>query len=458
MRVVICGAGQVGFGIAERLASEQNDVTVIDLAADLIKSITDKLDVRGIVGHGAHPDVLRRAGAEECDMIIAVTLFDEVNMVACQVAHSLFAIPTKIARIRAQTYLEPVWRDLFSREHLPIDVVISPEIEVGEVVLRALAYPGAFEVTYFANRKIAFIGVHCGEDCPIIDTPLRQLSELFPDLRATIVAIERGGKLLVPSGSDQLLSGDDVYFVAERGHVERTLSAFGHDEKQARRIIIAGGGNIGSYVARQLEIHQKKARIKIIENNREQAMKAADSLDNTVVLNGDALDKELLLEAGVASSDTLIALTNDDKVNILAAVMAKKAGCSRSVSLLSNRSFDSILTSLGIDAFIDPRATTVSKILRHVRRGRIRGVYSVRNGAGEVIEAEALDTSPMVGKPLRDAELPKGIRIGVILRKDDIIIPQGNTVIQSHDRVIILAEREQVHQVEQMFRVSLEFF
>lgn len=250
MKVIICGAGQVGFGIAEQLSLEQNDVVVIDNSQRLVQTVADQLDVQGIIGHGSHPDILRQAGAEDADMIIAVTLIDEVNMVACQVAHSLFDIPTKVARVRAQSYLKPEWQDMFSRENMPIDVIISPEIAVGDMVMRRLGTPGAFETINFADDLVTVAGILCGEDCPVVDTPLTQLTELFPDLKAVVVAIVRGGKLFVPKGSDQMLVGDEVYLVAERNQIDRTLGIFGHEEKQAHRIVLAGGGAISDFMWR----------------------------------------------------------------------------------------------------------------------------------------------------------------------------------------------------------------
>lgn len=458
MKVIICGAGQVGFGIAERLSAETNDVSVIDQSAQLIQTISDTLDVRGFVGHGSHPDILHQAGAEDADMIIAVTLYDEVNMVACQVAHSLFNIPTKVARIRSQSYLQEHWRDLFSRTNMPIDVIISPEVEVGEMVLRRLALPGAFDVMSFAEGQIVVVGVHCGEDCPVVDTPLVQLTELFPDLNAVVVGIVRDNHIFVPRSSDQLLVGDDVFFVAEREQVERTLSIFGHDEKQASRVIIAGGGNIGLFVAKQLEARGSRARAKIVESSRNRAISIADDLSRTVVLHGSALDEEILREADVEQADTIVALTNDDQVNILSSVMAKRLGCQRALALINNSGYSSFLRSLGIDAHVNPRTITVSKVLQHVRRGRIRAVHSVRDGMAEVLEADALDTSPLVGKPLRELDLGGGLRIGAIYRNGKVIIPRGATQIQANDRIVIFALAERVRQVEQMFRVSFEYF
>ena len=458
MKVIICGAGQVGFGIAERLSAEANDVSVIDSSPQLIQTISDMLDVRGFVGHGSHPDVLDQVGGGDADMIIAVTLHDEVNMVACQVAHSLFKIPTKVARVRAQSYLREHWRDLFSRENMPIDVIISPEIEVGEMVLRRLALPGAFDVMSFAEGQIAIVGVTCEEECPVVDTPLAQLTELFPDLRSVVVGIVRDNRIFVPRSGDQMLVGDEVYFVAARDEVERTLSIFGHEEKQASRVIIAGGGNIGLFVARELEARGSRARAKIIEASRSRAIAIADDLSRTVVLHGSALDEEILREADVEQADTMVALTNDDQVNILSSVMAKRLGCQRALALINNAGYTSILRSLGIDAHVNPRAVTVSKILQHVRRGRIRGVHTVREGQAEVLEAEALDTSPLIGQPLREVALLDGMRIGAIYRQGKVIIPRGDTQINAHDRIVIFALADKVPQVEQMFRVSFEYF
>lgn len=458
MKVVICGAGQVGYGIAERLSSEQNDVSVIDSSPRLIQAVRDHLDVRGIVGHGAHPDILAQAGVDEADMIIAVTLYDEVNMVACQVAHSLFNVPTKVARVRAQSYLKSYYSDLFSRDHMPIDVIISPEIEVGEMVLRRLALPGAFDTVEFANGEVTTLGIICEEDCPVIDTPLKQLSELFPDLSAVVVGINRDGMLFVPRSGDSMLQGDQVYVVTQTKRVKRTLSIFGHEEQEAARIILAGGGNIGLYVAKNLEARHSKSKVKIIERSRERAIAIADELKRTVVLHGDALDQEILREAEVQDVDTMVTLTNNDEVNVLASVMAKRMGCRRTLSLLNNTSYPTFTQSLGIDAHINPRVVTLSKILQHVRRGRIRGVYPVQDGKAEVIEAEALETSPLVGKALRDLDLPEGIRIGAVIQDGKYIRPDGDTKIRAHDRVVIFALAEYVRKVEQMFRVSLDFF
>ncbi|QIB35724.1 Trk system potassium transporter TrkA [Ancylobacter pratisalsi] len=458
MKVVICGAGQVGFGIAERLAAEQNDVSIIDTSPRLIQAITDSLDVRGFVGHGSHPDVLARAGIEAADMLIAVTLHDEVNMVACQVGHALFDVPTKIARVRAQSYLQGHWRDLFSRDHLPIDVVISPEVEVGETVLRRLSLPGAIDTVSFADGEVVVAGVLCEEDCPVLDTPLRQLTDLFPDLQAVVVAVSRKGRMFVPHSADQLTAGDVAYFVAQSDQVTRTLSIFGHDEPPAQRIVICGGGNIGYYVARELEARNPRARVKIIESDLNRSEEIAQGLSKTVVLRGSALDRTILEEATVDAADTVIAVTNDDRVNILSCLLSRELGAKRMLSLLNDPAYPAFARGLGIDAYVNPRQITVSKILQHVRKGRIRGVHSLVNGQGEVIEAEALETSPLVGKPLRQLDLFDGMRIGAVIRGQRVLLPRGDMVIQARDRVVIFALAGKVKRVEQLFRVSLEFF
>ena len=448
----------MGYGIAERLSSENNDVSVIDSSPELVQIIQDRLEVRGYVGHGSHPDVLARAGADQADMIIAVTLYDEVNMVACQVAHSLFNVPTKIARIRAQSYRQSHWQNLFTREHMPIDVIISPEIEVGDMILRRVALPGARDVVSFVDERVAMLAIECDADSPLVDTPLNQLSELFPDLKAVVSGIWRNGKMITPKSKDQIINGDLVYVIVEREQIRRTLSIFGKERPEASRIVIAGGGNIGVYLSKRIEEQLPGARVKVIENSRETAIKMADELQHSVVLHGNALDEQLLKEAGAADADLMVAITNDDQVNILSSVLAKKMGCRSNLALLNNAGYHGFTRSLGIDDFINPRSVTISRVLQHVRRGRIRGVYSVQNGAAEVLEAEALDTSPLVGKPLRELELPNGIRIGAIFSEGEVVRPTGSSIIKPKDKIVILALSERVHQVEQMFRVSLEFF
>jgi len=458
MRVIICGAGQVGYGIAERLAAEQVDVTVIDRNPQLIDAIRDTLDVRGLVGHGSHPDVLAAAGAAEADMIIAVTFHDEINMIACQVAHSYFNVPTKVARIRSQSYLDPRCQNLFSRNNLPVDVVISPEVEVGEMVLRRIARPGAMDVLVVADGHITVLAIECLDDCPLVNTPFRQLTSLFPDLQTTIVGIKRGPELFIPDASGALQPGDIAYVTAATGQVHRTLALFGHEEQEAKRIVIAGGGHIGLYVARAIEKRRHRVKVKIIEADRSRALFIADQLEHTPVLNGSALDQSVLQDAVAGNADLMVALTNHEQVNVLSAMMAKRLGCKANMVLINNSLYEELTRSNGVDAHINPRNVAVSKILQQIRRGRIRAVHSVTHGQAEVIEAQALETSPLVGKPVSQLDLPEKLRLGAIYRDGEIIRPTGATRIQPGDWVVIFAMAEAVHDVEQMFRVSLEFF
>lgn len=458
MKVIVCGAGQVGYNIAKSLSEEDVDVTVLDRSESLIKKLSDSLDVKGVVGFASYPESLERAGAADAEMLIAVTQSDEVNMTACQVAHSLFDVPKKIARIRSQAYLEPQYYDIFSRDKIPIDVIISPEHEVARAILHRMSVPGAFDVVPFAGDKVRVVGIRIDEHCPIVDTPLRQLTELFPDLNVVVVGIVRDEKLIVPRGGDQILVGDDVYVVVDRDHVERTLVIFGHEEKEARKVVIVGGGNVGLFLARMLEESYANVRIKIIERDSNRAEAVADEVRRSIVMIGDANDNELLREANVADAETVVTVTNDDKVNILASLLAKKEGAQKAVTLINNPDYAALIASLGIDVSIDPRETTVSTILRHVRRGRIRGLHTLGSGQAEVIEMQALATSSIVGTPLRDLNLPKGVVIGAIIRQGQNVLPRGDTVVEPEDHVVIFARGEMIRKVERLFAVGLEFF
>lgn len=457
MKVIICGAGQVGFSIARYLSQENNDVTVIDQSAELIGKINDSLDVQAFVGYASHPDVLERAGAAEADMLIAVTFADEVNMVACQVAHSLFNVPTKIARVRHQSYLNPVWADLFSHDNMPIDVIISPELEVAEAIRRRLVVPGTIDMIPLAEGKVQAIGVRCDESCPVINTPLRQLTELFPDLGMTVVCINRGGVPFIPKSNEHMLPGDEVYFICDATHVPRALSAFGHEEERAHRVIVIGGGNIGLNLAREIE-QQEGIAARLIEMSRDRARFVAESLPATNVILGDALDSEILDEAGVATADTVIAVTNDDETNILSSLLAKRYGVERAITLINSTAYTPLMTTLGIDVAVSPRAITVSTILQHIRRGRIRSVHSLVDGFAEIIEAEALETSPLVGNTLQEVKFPPNVIVGAIVRDGAVITPRVDTVVRTDDIVILLAAAKSVKGAEKLFSVQLEFF
>ena len=374
MKVIICGAGQVGWQIARHLSGERNDVTVVDNNPDLVRRATDTLDVQGIAGFASYPDILDKAGASDADMIIAATHSDEVNMVTCQVAHSVFAIPRKIARLRAKSYLDAIYSDLYRRDHMPIDVVISPEKEVADAALQRLATPATFDTESFFDGKGQLLGIAIDDDCPVINTPLRQLTDLFSTLGAIVVGIRREGTLFAPAAGDQIFPGDACYVFTDTVDLARTLEIFGKTHKVQERVVIIGGGNVGLAVAQALEKRIQRIRCKVIEKNRACAERAADALEKTIVLNGDGLDAQLLEEAGIRQADAVLAVTDDDKTNLLAAVRAKSLGCPMAICLANDPTLTPLMEPLDIDAYINPRATTVSSILRHIRHGRVRGV------------------------------------------------------------------------------------
>ena len=460
MKVIICGAGQVGWQIARHLSSERNDVTVVDQDPDLVARATDSLDVVGLTGFASYPDVLERAGAEDADMLIAATSSDEVNMVTCQVAHSIFTVPRKIARLRAQSYLRAIRADLYRRDHLPIDVIISPEREVAEAALRRLRAPEAFDVESFMDGTTKLIGIHLDEDCPVLDTPLRQLSELFSTLRAVVVGVRRSrGRLFAPEPGDQLYAGDEIYVMAYEADVDRTMEIFGKRVRRQERIVIVGGGNVGLAVAKALEDAPERIRAKMIERNRRCAERAAEALERTIVLSGDGLDMELLREANIDRADSVLCVTDDDKTNMLAAVRAKATGCRKTIALINDPTLVPLMGPLRIDAYINPRQTTVSSILRHVRHGRVRNVYSVGDAEGEVIEATVMSTSPMAGRALSDVEFPEGALVGAIRKRDGRYVrPSGSAKIEEGDSIVIFALSADVPEVERLLQVQVDFF
>lgn len=458
MKVIICGAGQVGWQIAKHLAREQNEVTIVDNNEDLVRRATDQLDVRGVTGFASFPNVLEKAGAQDADMIIAATHSDEVNMVTCQIAHSVFSIQRKIARLRAQSYLDALHADLYRRDHLPIDVVISPEKEVAEAALQRLAAPVTFDIESFLDDKAQLLGIVLDDDCPVLNTALRQLTDLFSTLRAIVVGVRRNGTLLTPSPNDQLFAKDEVYVFTHRDDTERTLEIFGKKRSKQDRIVIVGGGNVGLAVARALEKSAKRVRVKIIELNRRVAETAAESLERTIVLNGDGLNAELLAEANISKADAILTVTDDDKTNLLTAVRAKSLGCRMAISLVNDPALIPLLGPLDIDAYINPRATTVSSILRHVRHGRMRGVYSIGDAEAEVLEAQVLKTAKIAGRFVRDIDFPDGVLMGPVQKGQKVIIPTGDTRIDEGDIVTFFALSSQVPAVERLLQVSIDYF
>ena len=458
MKMIICGAGQVGWQIARHLAGENNDVTIVDKDEALVRRATEALDVQGVVGFASYPDVLEKAGARDADMIIAATYSDEVNMVICQVAHSIFGVNRKIARLRATSYLDAIYTDLFRRDHMPIDVIISPEREVAEAALQRLAAPAAFETESFMDGRAQLLGIHLEDDCPVLNTPLRQLTELFASLRAIVVGVRRAGRLFAPEADDQLYAGDNIYVFTHSADMARALDVFGKASLKQERLVIIGGGNVGLAVAQALEERGDRVRVKIIEKDRARAEIAADSLSRTIVLNGDGMDIDLLAEAAIDRADAVLAVTDDDKTNLLAAVRAKQAGCKMAIALVNDPTLAPLMGALDIDAYINPRATTVSSILRHIRHGRVRAVYSLGDSEAEVIEAQVLSTSPLAGRMVREIEFPAGVLVGGVLKGDQMMKPSGDLRLDVGDVIALFAMAKDVPEVERLLQVSIDFF
>jgi trk system potassium uptake protein TrkA len=374
------------------------------------------------------------------------------------VAHSVFAVPRKIARLRAQSYLTAIYSDLYRRDHMPIDVVISPEREVAEAALRRLAAPTAFDTEMFLEGQVQLLGIQLDEDCPVLNTPLRQLTDLFSTLRAIVVGVRRGGNLFAPEPGDQLYDGDQIYVSTHVDDTARTLEIFGKPFTRQERIVILGGGNVGLAVARALESRAERVRSKVIEKSRAAAERAADALERTVVLHGDGLDMELLTEAGIDRADAILAVTDDDKTNLLASVRAKSAGCKMAIALVNDPTLLPLMEPLDIDAYINPRATTVSSILRHIRHGRVRGVYSIGDGEAEVIEAQVLSTSPIAGQAIRDIDFPEGVLVAAVQKGGKVVRPTGGTRIDEGDVIVVFSLAADVPEVERLFQVSIDFF
>ena len=454
MNIIICGAGKVGFSISKQLSSQGHSVTVIDQSPEDIKKINDTQDVKGIVGRASLPTVLENAGAENTDMIIAVTRNDETNMVVCQLASSLFNISKKIARIRTKDFLEGKWNKLYNKSNIPIDVIISPEKEVAKSLFRRLEAPGALDNVPFADNKVKMLEIAIEKSCPIIKTTLKKLTEKFPNFKANIVGLQRKEKFQFLKKDDKLLEGDNVYVVVSSEQLTEILKAFGHEEKTSKKILIIGGGNIGLHLAKMLEENFEGARIKIIEKDKARAEEIATELTSSIVINGDALDEEILKEANLEESETVLALTNDDENNIMACVLAEKTGqTKRTIAIVNKSNYSLLQSSLNIDDLVDPRLTTVSRIMEHVHKGTIGSVYSLLDGEYEFIEAKVLEQSELLNKKIKDSNLPENVRVGAVVRGKQVLIPRSDFIFEKDDLVILLANREQLKEIENIFSI-----
>ncbi|MBH0058656.1 Trk system potassium transporter TrkA [Pseudoalteromonas sp. SWXJZ94C] len=457
MKIIILGAGQVGATLAENLVGEQNEITVVDIDGNRLRELQDKYDLQGVMGHSAHPDVLRRAGAEDADMIIAVTSSDEVNMVACQVAYSIFNTPTKIARIRSEQYLK--YREkLFQNDDLPIDHYIAPEALVTKYIRRLIDYPGALQVLQFADGMLSLVAVKAYYGGLLVGYALSALKEHIPNVETRVAAIYRQGKAIKPLGTTVIEADDEVFFIAATKHIRAVMNELQKLERSYKKIMIAGGGNIGAGLARSLE---KNHTVKLIERSKERAEQLSEMLDNTVVFCGDASDQELLSEEHIEQVDVFIAVTNDDEANIMSAMLAKRMGAQKTMVLIQRGAYVDLVQGGEIDIAISPQQATISALLTHVRRGDIVNVYSLRKGAAEAIEAVAHgdeNTSKVVGRAIADIKLPAGTTIGAIVRNDDVLIAHDDTIIMSGDHVIMfLIDKKHINVVEKLFQVSAIF-
>lgn len=451
MNIIVLGGGQVGLSIAKYLSTENNFVTIVDRSEELLKTISDTTDIRCVQGYASYPEVLEEAGASSADVLIAVTGVDEVNIVACEIAASVFQVPMKIARLRNQAYHNGKWSNLFLKNHASVDVIISPEIEVANVIYRALQVPGAFYVVPIANENLKLIGIRATENANILNTPLRLLPGLHPHLNLVISFIKRGDDVFIPSEDDLIQFGDELYFIVPSSHVYQALEAFGFSLDEKRHSIIMGGGNIGLYIAQSLE-DESYIDTKIIEKDKQRALEVAKNLHNIDVLCGDVLDPELLEEASVSSVETTVAVTHDDKVNILASLLAKKHGAQRTIALLNNMTYSSLVMSLGIDSIISPKSITVSSILQHIRKGKIHTIQSLGDGYAEIVEADVKETSSIMGMAVGDISIKRQIVISAIIRPDEIIcMPPKRTIVHAGDKLIITAVKSALPKLEKLF-------
>ena len=457
MKILILGAGQVGSSAAYHLSREEsNEVTVVDMRPDVLRELQDRLDIRTVVGHAAYPDVLERAGADDADIIVALTDMDETNMIACQVAYTVYHTPTKIARIRAAEYMNA--RNLFTQDAIPVDVRISPEQLVCEYIEQLILYPGALQVLDFADGRVRLVGARADHRGSLVGQKIRALKEHIPNTEGRIAAIYRDGKSLQPEGDTVINDGDEVFFIAARQDVRVFMSEMRKLEDPVRRVVIAGGGNIGVRLALALE---QSNQVKIIERDPERARIIYERLNKAIVLVGDAADEELLLEENIDNVDVFCALTNAEEANILSAMLAKRLGAHKVMALINRPSYADLVETGSIDIAISPQQVTIGSLLAHVRRGDVAKVHSLRRGAAEAIEAVAHGdsrASAVVGRKIEDLSLPKGTNIVTIVRGDQVIMAHHDTVIEADDHVILfMTDRRKIDKIENLFQVDVSF-
>ncbi len=456
MKIIILGAGQVGSSVAENLVSEDNDITVVDTDSVRLQAMLDRLDLRTVLGSASHPEVLQRAGCEDADMILAVTSSDETNMVACQIAYTLFHTPTKIARVRSSAYLQ--YKEIFTQEAIPVDVLISPEQVITNYVCGLIENPGALQVLDFADGKIQLVAVRVFHGGPLVGHELSELKKHMPSVETRVAAIYRRGAPIAPEGNTVIEVDDVVFFVAARENIRIVMRELRREDRPVKRVMLAGGGNIGLRLAKLLE---GRYQVKLIDHKQENCIRIAESLDKTIVLHGDVADEKLLLEENIENIDVFCAVTNDDEANILSALLAKRMGARKVMALINRSAYVDLVESSDIDIAISPQQAMIGSLLAHVRKGDVVMVHSLRKGAAEAIEAVAhgdVNSSKVVGRAIEDINLPRGVTIGAIVRNDEVVIAHHDTVIESEDHVILfLVDKKMVSFVEKLFQVGVTF-
>tara|TARA_B100001248_G_C27390994_1_gene462333 strand:+ start:909 stop:2285 length:1377 start_codon:yes stop_codon:yes gene_type:complete len=448
MNIIICGAGEVGYSLAKYLSSDNMNVTLIDESSEKLEKISSLIDVRTLVGKSYNPEVLSQANIEEAELLISVNENDVINILTCEISKILFKIPTTIARIKEKEFLNNKWSELFSEKGFKVDYIISPEDEVASMLARLVAVSGAHDLISFANDKVRLIGFKLEDDCPVLDTPLKELTELFPNLNTKIVLMVRDEKIMIPNKMEELVQGDDIYLLSDSNNIERVLNVFGKKIIKSRRIVIIGAGIIALNIAKILEINEPDSSITIIENNKEIAERAAMQLEKANVLLGDAVESEIMQEAEISKADIVFSVTDSDEINTLVSTLAKKAGTRNCYALLKGDKYLPVISLMDIDGIISPKELTVSKVLKHIRRGDISDVYELQAGKAEIIEFLVKEGSQLVGIPLKEAKLPDNAIIGTVVRDDIVLTPTGDTIIEARDKVVMCLLHDAIHEIE----------
>ena len=460
MKIIVCGAGEIGSNIAKQLVYEDNDVTIIDESESLLRLLNKSVDLKSICGKPSHPAILEKAGADEADMIIAVSDSDEINIISCEMANHLFKIPLKVSRIKESEYLNPHFtKKLFSSGRIEVDAIISPELEVAKDVIRKLNTPGAFDSFYLGDKKARIVGISINENCPIINTPLRMLPGIFSGLEVKILSIFRKNKIVVPTGKVELYPGDDIYICIRNEDILRALRVFGIKSQENRKLIVVGAGNIGLNILKILEKDYPDINCKIIDNNLERTKEISSMLSKqSTILFGDATDSNLLKEAGASNAEAIITVTDDDEVNIFSSLLAKDLGCKRTMAIVNNSNYRNLSKKLDLDVLINPGNITTSAILQYVRRGKVKEIHDFGNERGEIMEIEILPTTKFADKKISDLDIPEGVVIGGIVRNSKLIFPEENTTIFVKDKLIIFSEPSSIKDIEKYSEVNIEFF